>query len=425
MSKIRICLVGAGSSYTPEIIKGIIDDSGSTLPICEIRMSDINTERLDIMAGLSQRMLKAAGREVKVARFGKLSEALPGTDFVITQIRVGGMEARILDEKIPLKYGIIGQETTGPGGMFKALRTIPRMLEIAEEVAEYAPDAFILNYTNPSGIITEAVTRHSRAKIIGLCSGIPGMQDKLKDDLGRFFPDIRSLCVGLNHLGFIYRIFSGSREITDEAIDRLMDLGRDSGDNAGMSLEPYVRSIRAIPITYLNYYFYRSRRLNEMRAASRTRGEDVLEIQEQILKESGSSSLCGYPEELKKRGGGGYARVTLDCMRAIWNDSGSELACSVRSAGAVEGIERDAVAELVCKIGRNGAEPIHIGRIPLAFRGLIQSVKAYETLTVEAAVEKSLDKVYQALLNHPLAGDFEIIVPLVDEMMKAHGLVFK
>ncbi len=425
MEKIRVCIVGAGSSYTPEIIRGIIEDCGSTLPVCELRMSDINTERLGIMAGLSERMLKAAGREVKVARFGKLSEALPGSDFVITQIRAGGMEARILDEKIPLKYGIIGQETTGPGGMFKALRTIPEMLEIAGKVAAFAPDAFILNYTNPSGIITEAVARHSRAKIIGLCSGIPGMQDKLKDYLGGFYPDIRSLCVGLNHLGFIHRIFSGSREITDEAIDRLMDLGQESGDNAGMSVEPYVRTIRAIPICYLNYYFYRGRRLGEMRSMPQTRGEDVLAIQEEILKEAALPGLCGYPEELKKRGGGGYAKVTLDCMRAIWNDSGAELACSVRSAGAVDSIDRDSVVELVCNIDRNGAKPVDIGQIPLAFRGLIQAVKAYETLTVEAAVEKSMDKVYQALLNHPLAGDFDIIVPLVDEMMKAHGLIFK
>ena len=172
---ITITLVGAGSNYTPELIEGILGQDAARLPVGEIRLYDIDRRRLDIMAGLSRRMITHVGRSVALTAHTDIDAALRGVDFVITQLRVGGLTARYLDETIPVKYGIIGQETTGPGGMFKALRTIPAMVEIARAVQRCAPQAWILNYTNPSGIITEAVQRHSGARIVGLCSSIPLM----------------------------------------------------------------------------------------------------------------------------------------------------------------------------------------------------------------------------------------------------------
>jgi 6-phospho-beta-glucosidase len=422
---IRLCIVGAGSSYTPELIRGIIGLDPMELPITSINMHDIDARRLDIMAGLSARMLKAAGKKIHVTSCPTLPESLTDVDFVVTQIRVGGMAARILDEKIPMKYGIIGQETTGPGGMFKALRTIPRMLEVADAVAKFAPDAFILNYTNPSGIITEAVTKHSQAKIIGLCSGIPCMQRDLKKDLGDTFPDISSRCIGLNHLGFIHRIFAGGTDVTREAIERHLALEPTGDDNAKRISNELARVIQAIPIGYVNYYFRRAMKIAELRAEPETRGEKVMKIESGILAQAAMTDAADFPSDLEKRGGGGYAEVTFDCMRAIWNDSGAAIACSVPNHGAVDGIDEDAVVEIVCRIGRQGATPLPVGTIPSAFRGLVQAVKSYETLTVQAAVTKDINHVYHALLNHPLVGDWDVIVPLVDEMMTAHQLNFR
>ncbi|MCG2661740.1 MAG: 6-phospho-beta-glucosidase, partial [Kiritimatiellae bacterium] len=185
--KISICVVGAGSSYTPELIEGILDNAHDQLPITSICLQDINKERMQVMAGLAERMIRYAKRDITVKYSACLEDMLEGVDYVISQIRVGGMEARFLDESIPLKYGIIGQETTGPGGMFNALRTIPRMIDIANKVESVAPDAYILNYTNPSGIITEAVTKHTKARIIGLCAGIPEIQENIKAKLSDYF----------------------------------------------------------------------------------------------------------------------------------------------------------------------------------------------------------------------------------------------
>ena len=189
MCNIRVCIVGAGSSYTPELIEGILAANPEELPITAIHMQDLDARRLEVMAALAGRMIRRGGRAVTLASDRRLEPMLEGANFVITQIRVGGMDARVLDEKIPLKYGIIGQETTGPGGMAKAIRTIPQMMRIVRTVEQVAPRAFVLNYTNPSGIMAEAMCNHTRSRFVGLCSGIPGMQASLAEQLRGPYPD--------------------------------------------------------------------------------------------------------------------------------------------------------------------------------------------------------------------------------------------
>jgi 6-phospho-beta-glucosidase len=385
-------------------------------------LTDIDPERLGVMAGLTERMVRHAGCEVAVYRDTQLERMLDGADFVITQIRVGGMKARYLDESIPLKYGIIGQETTGPGGMFKALRTIPPMLDIARKVTEVCPEAFILNYTNPSGIITEAVTKHTRARLIGLCSGIPGMQRRLLAALASRYSDLKTYCVGLNHFGFVHRMVSGGRDVTREAIEALF--GKDGPRAADVQTAQLCRLIGAVPISYVNYYFHRGRRLAEVKSAPLTRAQQVERIEREILREAASSETVAKPKALSKRGGGGYADITFSVLKAILNDTGAELPANVPNRGAVAGIEEDAVVEVVCRMDRRGATPLSVGRVPLAFAGLVQAIKAYETLTVEAAVRRSRSLAVLALLNHPLAGDLDVIEPLVCEMLEAHGLTF-
>jgi len=421
---LSVCVVGAGSSYTPELIEGVLARDPGELPITDIRLTDIDGGRLQVMAGFAERAVRRAGRGIAVSSEVRPEPMLEGADFVITQIRVGGMAARHLDESIPLKYGIIGQETTGPGGMCKALRTIPPMLEIARKVAQVCPEAFILNYANPSGIVTEAVSKHTKAKIIGLCSGIPGIQRRLAERFSPRYPEFRTYTVGLNHFGFVHRMVSGDQEVTAEVIQQLDEedqRAQGEGRSEGMSL---LRLLGAVPISYVNYFFHHGRQVAAAKARGETRAQQIKGIERAILAEAAREDATGKPEALRLRGGGGYSDITFAVMKAIVQDTGEELTANVPNRGSVVGIEDDAVVELVCGVDKGGAHPLPVGQIPLAFRGLVQALKAYETLTVEAAVHRSKRLAMLALLNHPLGGDLDVIEPLLTEMLEAHGLEF-
>jgi 6-phospho-beta-glucosidase len=422
---IRVCIVGAGSSYTPEVIEGVLATPEAELPIRSVFMQDIDARRLDVMAGLSRRMVRRSGRAIEVHSDTRLEPMLEGADFVITQIRVGGMEARKLDEKIPLKYGVIGQETTGPGGMCKALRTIPPMLEIVRAAEREAPRAFILNYTNPSGIVTEAVCKHTSARFIGLCSGIPGMQGLIAAQLAGRYPDLRTYCVGLNHLGFIHRFLAGRRDVTVEAISQLCQSARAKVRGADFFHVDLAEIYQAIPIAYVHYYLLRGRQLREQLAQERTRAQVIEEIEAETFRQAADPALEEKPPALRRRGGAGYANVTFGVMKAIAHDTGAEIVASTLNRGCVEGLPDDAAVEIACRIDARGLMPLPVGPIPLAYRGLVQAVKTYETLTVEAAVTGSKKAALQALLAHPLVGDLDVAKPLLDELIAAHKLDLK
>ena len=419
-----VCIVGAGSSYTPELVDGLVRRDPARLPVGEIRLTDIDPKRLEVMAGLTRRMIAQAGRAPAVATDTRLEAMLDGADFVITQIRVGGMRARYLDESIPLTYGVLGQETTGPGGMCKALRTIPPMLDIARAVERVCPRAFVLNYTNPSGIVTEAVRRHTGARLIGLCSGMPAIQRDLAAKLAADFPDLRSYCVGLNHFGFVYRITSAGRDVTAEAIEALHARGRGDAADGAASDAALARLLGAIPIGYAHYFFHRGRKFREAQAAPMTRAHVVEQIERDVFAEAALPDAASKPQALARRGGGGYAEVTFEVMDAIANDTGSEITVSTTNGAAVEGIEPDAVVEATCRIDSRGAHPLPVGPLPLAFRGVAQALKAYETLTIAAAVQRSRRLALLALANHPLVGDLDVAEPMLDEMLAAHGLAY-
>jgi 6-phospho-beta-glucosidase len=422
---VSVCIVGAGSSYTPELVEGLLQQDQALLPVRELRLTDINAERLAIMAGFTERAVRHANREVRVASDTRLAPMLEGADFVITQIRVGGMKARHLDESIPLKYGIIGQETTGPGGMFKALRTIPPMIEIGQTVAAVAPNAFILNYANPSGIVAEAVSKHTRARIIGLCSGIPSMIEHLSERFSSRYPDLHVYTVGLNHFGHIHRVLSGDRDVTAQIMAALADEQERRMRERGVA-DPrsIIRLLGAYPIGYVGYFYHRGRMVAEAKAKPKTRAQEIESIEQEILAEAARTETVTKPEALARRGGGGYAGITFAVMKAVLNDTGEELTANVPSRGCVDGVEDDAVVEIVCRMDRDGAHPLPVGPIPIAFRGVMLALKAYETLTVAAAVKRDKRLATLALLNHPLCGDLDVIEPMLDEMLAAHGLQF-
>jgi 6-phospho-beta-glucosidase len=353
---------------------------------------------------------------------------LDGADFVVTQIRVGGMAARYLDESIPLKYGIVGQETTGPGGMFKALRTIPAMIDIARAVARRAPSALILNYTNPSGIITEAVLTHTSAKLIGLCSGLPGLSAWLITELAADYPRLKLRAVGLNHFGFFHRLEHDGADVTMAGIGRLREIHQAAPkpDERHLAWLDLAQTLGAIPIPgYSEYFYRRAFRLAEAKARPRTRAEEIMEIEGTLFKEAADPAPVAKPTALAKRGGGGYSEVTLAVIKSMLHDRGAEIVASTLNGGATCDLPREAAMESTCRIDRSGAHPLPVGTLPPAFRGTAQALKVYETLVVEAAVKRDRRLAIQALLNHPMAGDLDVVRPLVDEMLAAHGLDYR
>jgi 6-phospho-beta-glucosidase len=408
----KLTIVGGGSSYTPELVDGLLKQDES-FAVDEICLTDTNPERLEILRGLSQRMAAKSGRRMRVSATGERKAALEGTDFVHCLIRAGGMDARIQDERIPLKFGLVGQETTGPGGMMKALRTIPPMLAIAGDMEAVCPDAWLINYTNPSGIIAEALGKHSRVKYISLCSGPKGWIGQILGLMGVCEERANVEWVGLNHLGFATRVWVDGKDVTDLAIAAAAKSWNIDGE--------WMLTLGAIPCSYLRYFYHRDEVVAAaQRPGSQTRGEAVKEIEAELLRQYADPSLAEKPELLKKRGGGGYSDVAIAAMRAVRHNRGERQIVQVLNGGAVDGIPADASMELACTVDRLGAHPIRVGGLPLAIRGLVQAVKSYESLTVQAAVEGSRRLAAQALMAHPLVPSWGVAKPLLDELLEAN-----
>ncbi len=408
----KLVIVGGGSSYTPELVDGLIQHH-SAFPVSEICLTDINPIRLEILAGFSQRMIARSGLSINLTAALDLKEALAGAAFVNSLIRVGGMDARILDERIPLKYNIIGQETTGPGGMMKALRTIPAILTIARAMEEICPDAFLINYTNPSGIIAEALGKHSRVQYISLCSGpaayINHLLSLMQVDPHRANVD----WMGLNHLGFALRVWVDGKDVTSQAVETVARSWYIDGE--------WMQTLGVIPASYLRYFYHTTTILEEnQKPGYRTRGEVVKDIESELLRQYADPHLSEKPELLKKRGGGGYSDVALAAMEAIYHNRADRQIVQALNQGAIDDLPADASVEVPCLVDRCGAHPIRMGSLPLSVRGLVQAVKAYESLTVQAAVQGSKQIAMQALMAHPLTPSWEIAKPMLNELLEAN-----
>jgi len=408
----KVCIIGAGSSYTPELIEGFARVKES-LPVREIALMDIDEGRLQTMHGFCRRYAERLGLPVRITATTDRDRAIDGADFVDAQIRVGGNAARVLDEKIPLSYGLIGQETTGSGGMLKAFRSIPVMLSVAQSVERYAPNAWIVNYTNPTGLITEAVTKHSRAKILGLCSGGLFPQQWTARALGVSPLGVRYDFVGLNHMNFAFNVTVDGRPITDEEFDQVAE--RVWGVDPTLT-----KSLRLLPSPYLQYFYHTAARVAGMKAAPRTRGEEVLALEQEIWAGYADPTCDAKPEALKKRGGGGYSDVAVGIMEAIYHNRDTWAVVNVPNNGALRMLPDDAVIETACLVNSSGARPLAVRQIPAPVWGLIAAVKNYEQLAVDAAVTGNRDTALLALLAHPLIRDYDVARPLLDEMLTAN-----
>ena len=405
----KVAIVGGGSSYTPELIEGIIKHHDS-LPVTEVSLTDINSQRLDILYGLSQRMIAHSGLDFRVTATTDLTASLQDATFVNCLIRVGGMAARINDEHVPLKYGIIGQETTGPGGMMKALRTIPVILELAKTIDKVCPSAWLINYTNPSGIIAEALGNYSNIQWVGLCSGPNVWTAQIIAALGVEPQRANVDWLGLNHLGFAVRVWVDGKDVTSLAIDAI---AKDWPVDIGC-----MKAIGCIPAPYLKYYFHRDLLVKEMtQPGYRTRGEQVLQIETDLLCQYKNLALTEKPALLKQRGGGGYSDAAIAAMHAIYHNTGRRQILQSINKGAIDGLPDNVSVEVPCLLDQKGPHPLCVGEIPLPIRGLIQSVKSYESLVVKAAVEGSKEIALQALMAHPLVPGWEVARPLLDDLL--------
>lgn len=412
MEGIKLTIVGAGSSYTPELLEELAGFQ-DRLPVRQIMLYDIDEKRLEIMLGFCRRFAGKLGLRAEILSTTRLEEALEGADFVDTQIRVGGNAQRVLDEKIPLKYGLVGQETTGAGGMMKAFRTIPVMLEVARTMERVSPDGWIINYTNPTGLITEAVTRYTGAKIAGFCSG--GIFPKMwaKRALGVPYSAVQYDYVGLNHLNFMSNLTINGRPVTDE---EFMAIAREN-DSVNPDL---IRLLGVLPSPYLQWYYQTQEKIDKIFADGYTRGEYVQKLEKQVYAAYADPSNCDKPPVLAQRGGGGYSEVTIGFVNAVYNNVDTQMVVNVPNRGAVSFLPDSAVVEIGCLVNKTGMHPLHVAQVPPMCWGLISAVKNYEQLAVEAAVEGSITKMKWALLAHPLVRQYDLVEKLVPELLEAN-----
>lgn len=412
MANFKFTVIGAGSTYTPELIEGLAQWK-EKLPVDEIALCDIDEKRLGIMEGFSKRYASRLGLDIKITATTDRLKAIENAAFVNTQIRVGGNEARVLDEKIPLKYGLIGQETTGAGGFTKAMRTIPVMLDIARDVEKVAPEAWIVNYTNPTGLVAETVNRYTKAKIAGFCSG--GIFPKMwaKRALGLEYNQVRYDYVGLNHMNFISNIKIDGRCASEGEFLSI------AAENNDVDLE-LVKLLGCIPSPYLQYYYHTAQRFDKLKNSSQTRGERVQELEKEIYEEYANLNNDRKPMALEKRGGGGYSEVAMGFLNAIYNDQDTWMIVNVPNRGSVSFLPEEAVIETGCLVNRAGVQPLKVTTVPPMVYGLIAAVKNYESLAVEAAVEGSRRKAKQALLAHPLVHEYSIIAPLLNDLLESN-----
>jgi 6-phospho-beta-glucosidase len=413
----KLTVIGGGSSYTPELIDGFIQHEDE-IHVGEIVLYDVDEDRLKTVGGMAQRMLHYAEVDTRLTLSTDRPGAIEGARFVLSSIRVGQMSARIRDEKIPLKYGVVGQETTGPGGTLKAWRTIPVTLDIARDMARYAPDAWYVNFTNPSGIITEAILKYTDLKAVGLCNNPINIQAGMAEAFGVEPKDIFLEWLGLNHVNWIRRVYVRGRDVTPDLMDRLEDLGR-------YHELPYfdpelVRTLGVFPTYYLQYYYDHPKKLAEARAAGKTRGEVVWEVEKALLEKYADPNQVVKPPELSQRGGARYSEAAVNLILSLMLDRRDIQIVVARNGASLPDLSPDAAVEVPCVVGAHGVTPLSMGPLPDTIRPLCQQAKAWESATVKAGVSGSRRDARLAMLLNPLVPSFEAATSLVDEMLDAN-----
>lgn len=425
---LKIATIGGGSSYTPELVEGFIKRYDE-LPVRELWLVDIEAgkEKLEIVGNLAKRMIEKAGLPIEVHLTLDRREALQSADFVTTQFRVGLLDARAKDERIPLKYGVLGQETNGPGGLFKGLRTIPVILDICRDMEELCPDAWLINFTNPAGMVTEAVLRYSNInKVVGLCNVPIGMEMGVAKLLDVDHSRIRIDFAGLNHMIYGLEVYVDGISVKDKVISLLTDPNNSSfvKNIQGLGWEPeFIRAMDALTCPY-HMYYYKTREMLEKDLKNAetegTRAEVVQRLETELFELYKDPNLDIKPPQLEKRGGAYYSDAAVRLINSIYNDKRDIQPVNTRNNGAIASIPHESAVEVSCVITKDGPKPIAMGDLPVQVRGLVQQIKSFERVAAEAAVTGDYNKAVLALTINPLVASDKIAKQIVDEMLEAH-----
>jgi 6-phospho-beta-glucosidase len=447
MSNRKVTLIGAGGVRAPLVIFGI-NESREHLGIDELVLYDLDAQRAQVMCELGQALIAREGGSLKLRVATGLEDAIEGASFVLMAIRVGGIHARAVDERISIENGYPGQETTGPGGVAMGLRTAAVAIEYARLVERLSPHAWLINFTNPAGLITQAVSHHSNVRVIGICDTPAELFHRIALALQASPQDVHCDYIGLNHLGWVRRVLLRGQDVTAQILssDELLR----SLYQAELFDFSLLRSLKLIPTEYLFFYYSRSRALANQRAAGATRGEEIGKLNEELFAQlaralagrSPDRALAIYVDYLNQRSGSymqleasagtafdkshvltgdpfrvatGYHRIALDVMNALRSEQPRRVVINTRNHGAVQDVDYEDVVEAPCAISRHGIVPERCGSLPEEVRGLVLAVKAYERAAIQAAVTGSAEYARKAMLLYPAIGEWEPSAALLSE----------
>ncbi|MDA3850293.1 MAG: 6-phospho-beta-glucosidase [Spirochaetaceae bacterium] len=420
----KICVMGGGSSYTPELMEGLlIAAKQGHLPLKEICLMDMQLERLEIIGPLCVRMAQSMGQNsLRIQWTTHQSEAVRDSSFVLLQLRVGGNAARHEDILLGHRHRIIGQETTGIGGFAKALRTIPVVENILEDIRRFAPGAWMIDFTNPVSLVTQYLSDYAQdIKWMGLCNYPYNIQRDIAaqfnvEDDSRIFLDY----LGLNHLSFIRGIFLDGKDVTDKALANYLKMSKMSNLPSQDFTVKLIENLRLIPNPYLLYYYNTREVLKAKMEAKTTRAQEVAAVEEELFRLYSDPELKEKPKALEKRGGAYYSTVAVNLMKSISNNTGDMHIVNVTNHGAISDLPANASVEVPCRVDAAGPHSLNCGSLPESVASLVKSVKTYEIFAARAAKEQSYHWAYLALINHPLVTDSIVAEAALDDLLKTN-----
>ena len=411
----KLAIIGGGSTYTPELVDGFAR-LRDQLPVEQLALVDPDQERLDAVGAISRRILAKQGHPGEVLATSDVVAGIEGADAVLFQLRVGGQAARNVDETLPLDFCCVGQETTGAGGLAKAMRTVPVVLELAEQVRKHAPNARIVDFTNPVGIVTRALLDAGH-DAVGLCNVAIGFQRRFAAAAGVTPEQVSLDHVGLNHLTWIRGVRVAGQERLDEII---AEQGADIAGN--LYLPPKILTdLHAIPSYYLRYFYEHDAVVKELKE-SESRAEQVAAMERQLIEMYNDPAVDEKPELLSKRGGAFYSEAAVELIASLTGTTGQPdvRVVNMRNNGTLPFLSDDTVIEVSAEVGPNGIKALPQTPLPAHMRGLIAHVSAYEELALDAAIHGGRDRVVQALLAHPLIGQYDLSNRLGDALIAAN-----
>lgn len=447
----KIAVIGGAGVRTVIFINGLLRRY-KKLNIDEVSLFDINKEKLDIIGKLCMYVVEREKKDLRITLCDTCEGAVVGTDYIVTTLRVGGDHSRVQDERAALNAGVIGQETTGAGGFSMAARTIPVLLDYCRIFQKYAPDAWIFNFSNPSGLVTQALTQAGYDKVIGICDAPSATKFRMAERLGVEEDELYVEFFGLNHLSWISSVKKKGKEILSELVNDEIFL--DSMQEFKTMDPEAIRSSKMLPNEYLYYYYHREKALEHILNSENTRGEAIEKINQQMMKELSGMDINADPEEalqtflyymqvrensymsvesgvsvrpLLEKGklpipeGMGYAGVMLDCIEGMQSEEGKYLVLCIKNQGSLNFLDNDDIVEVTCKVSSRGIEPVKFGKIPLYCENLIRTVKSYEKCSIEAIVTNDREKAVWALAMNPLVNSWSVARKLEEEFYNARS----